>query len=116
MSLPSLGLLSAPLSLFSTANARTQPSPLHEEDPSSSPSRPSPLLSRAATPGNPERNSGEFLFSRTKSKPGVGTPISDDFRENFRPNHGELAGVQVFGDLRGFRGHFRPNHGELYVV
>ncbi|XP_050125814.1 uncharacterized protein LOC126603108 [Malus sylvestris] len=61
----------------------------------SSPSRPSPPLSRAATPGNPERNSGEFLFSRTKSKPGVSTPNS--------------------GDLGGFSGHLRPFHDKRKV-
>ncbi|RXH87521.1 hypothetical protein DVH24_034421 [Malus domestica] len=37
------------------------------------------------------------------------------FRGHFRPNHEDLADVQVSGDLRGFRGIFRSNHGELHV-
>ncbi|CAN6686361.1 unnamed protein product [Malus baccata var. baccata] len=47
---------------------------------------------------------------------------SGDFRSNFRPNHGELAGLysfesyQVSGESDGFRGIFRPNHGDLDVV
>ncbi|XP_050121040.1 uncharacterized protein LOC126598713 isoform X2 [Malus sylvestris] len=38
------------------------------------------------------------------------------FRSNFRPNHGDLAGVQVTGESDSFRGVFRSNHGELDVV
>ncbi|CAN6727093.1 unnamed protein product [Malus baccata var. baccata] len=38
------------------------------------------------------------------------------FRGFFRPNHGELVGMQVSGDLSGFRGIFRPKHGELDII